>query len=259
MASLRAPRIDPKVLTVAVAIAAAVVIGLYAAVVLAPSASSSSTAVAGVFSHTGVVADAAVTTPPAVSVAAGGTVFLFVGFVNERIGGGAVSAVSDSLGDSYQLLATTGLAQNHTAELFESEPIAAHATLSASVTFIEGDTPQGGAVALVDVTGMAVDDASVYNASGPTGPTASLVVPTVPHSLVLFFVSGQMKDTPFTPGAGETLLDTSNATSGPFGDGEGFATYAATATGTVIALTATLAHSAVWNAIAVVLPPAAGT
>jgi len=192
------------------------------------------------------------TTTPTVNVAAGSMIFLFVGYVNPEIGGGFIAAVSDTAGDSYIEVATTGTAQNHTEVLFVAGPVRKTNNLSASVTMAGGATPMGSSVALVDVTGPGGLIIEGLATQSGVGGLASVGLATNQSSdLVLLGVSGQEKDSPFAPASGETLLDTAGNTTGPFEDGMGFGTFSASPTGNLTSLSASLENPAVWNAIAV--------
>ena len=186
------------------------------------------------------------------SVAAGSSVFVFVGFVNAEIGGGEIGAITDTAGDSYFALSSTGFAENHSEELFVSEPIHAATTLAVSVTMTGGSTAMGCAVAAIDVVGSDSPAADGIVEQSADGAFASVTLTTGhANDLVLLGISGQQRDAPFAPTSGETLLDTTGNTTGPFEDGEGFGTFAAVETGNTISLSSTLANPAVWVAIAV--------
>ncbi|MGD0587513.1 MAG: hypothetical protein ABSA63_01790 [Thermoplasmata archaeon] len=205
-----------------------------------------------VYSHASAVSEGPTTTTPSLPVPIGSAVFVFVGYVNGIIGGGAVSSVTDSLGDAYSLVTTTGFAENHSEDLYVAEPMPANASLTVSVNFSTGATTVGGSVAVVDVNGSQIPFVDGAFTESGAGSFASVSVTTnLSNDLLLYGLSGQAKDTPFSPTSEATLLDTGNGTSGPFEDGEGFATYSATEAGTSAELSATLAHSAVWNAIGV--------
>ena len=192
------------------------------------------------------------TTTPAVSVLAGSAVYVFVGYVNSEIGGGYASSITDTAGDSYALVTSTGYAQNHTEDLYVAEPILQNTTLNVSVSFSGGVTRMGGSVAVVDVTGSGITTVDgIDTASGVGQVAAAGVVNVHANDLLLLGVSGQQKDAPFVAASGETLLDTGDNTAGPFEDGMGFGTFSASETGNVTALSAQLNNSAVWNAIGV--------
>jgi hypothetical protein len=209
-----------------------------------------------VYSHTWAVSSTSPTTTPGVNVEAGSAVFLFVGYSNGAIGGGSVVSVTDSSGDNYRLVTSTGFAQNHTEDLYESAPVPTNTSgFTASVSFAGGATAMGGSVALIDVagTGTPFVDA-VSTQSGPSGTNASVdVAANYTADLFLLGVSGQAKDAPFVGGLGETLLDTGSGTSGPFENGEGLGTFSDLPPATNVVLSATLSNSAVWNAIGVAI------
>jgi len=204
------------------------------------------------------------TTTPAVSVLAESAVYVFVGYVNPEIGGGVISSITDTAGDTYALVASTGLALNHTEDLYVAGPASQTATLRVSVTFSGGATTMGGSVAVVDVAGSGVPTVDAVSTHSGVGGTASVAMLTNHSSdFLLLGVSGQWKDSPFAPATGETLLDTGGNTTGPFEDGMGFGTFSASEVGTSAELSASLANPAVWNAIAVgilavALPAGAG-
>ncbi|HEY1198554.1 MAG TPA: hypothetical protein VGG32_07500 [Thermoplasmata archaeon] len=247
-----------RILILVVGIAVGIVVGLLLGAVLQPASSSSgsspvASAAVSVHSHAWALTTGPTTTTPLVNVLAGSAAYLFVGYVNPEIGGGVVSSITDTVGDTYSLVISTGYVQNHTQDLYVAEPIQQTTSLSVTVTFSGGATPMGGSVALVDVTGSglpAVD--AVYMQSGAWTGTASVaVVTTHSNDLLLLGVSGMGRDAPFAPATGETLLDTSGNTSGPWEDGTGFGTFATTESGTGAFLSATLATPAEWTAIGV--------
>ena len=206
-----------------------------------------------VYSHAAIVTSGPTTTTPSVRVLAGSVVYLFVGYVNSLVGGGYPSNITDTLGDSYVAVTSTGVPENHTESLYETGPIVENVTLNVSVTFAGGATTMGGSVALVDVAATSgVPTVDEFNTESGSGGIASVVINTAyVGDVLLFGVSGQQKDSPFVPGVNETLLDETNNTSGPFEDGESIGTFNATEVGSAALLSAVLAHPAVWNAIAV--------
>jgi hypothetical protein len=186
------------------------------------------------------------------SVLAGSVVYLFVGYVNAEIGGGYVTSISDTAGDTYSIVTSTGYAQNHTEDLYISEPVPQNTTLTVSVSFYGGATTMGGSVAAVDVAGTGTPTVDgVYSESGVGGIASVGVQTNTSNDLLLLGASGQWKDAPSTPATRETLLDTGGNTAGPFEDGMGFGTFSATESGTAAGLGAQLNNSAVWNAIGV--------
>jgi hypothetical protein len=205
-----------------------------------------------VYSHASAVSAGPTTTTPSMPVFIGSAVFVFVGYSNAAIGGGSVASVTDSLGDAYSLVISTGYAENHSEDLYVAEPLPANGSLSVSVTFSPGATTVGGSVAAVDVNGSQTPFVDGVSTGSGAGSLASVSF-TTNHSndLLLYGFSGQAKDTPFSPTSAATLLETGNGTSGPFENGEGFATYSASEAGSSAGLSAALAHSAVWNAIGV--------
>jgi len=185
---------------------------------------------------------------------AGSTVFVFAGYINSLIGGGDVASVEDSAGDSYALVATTGFSENHTESVFETTTTGS-TDLSVSASFTGGDTPMGGSVAAVAVAGPdSVAIAGVCPTSGDSGDAYTVVQDNATAgALYLLGVSGQEKDAPFTGVAGESRLDTGNATAGPWGDGIGYATFSSNSAATSQNLSASLNLPAVWNAIGLAL------
>ena len=209
-----------------------------------------------VHSHSGSVNAGPSTATPAVDVPAESTILLFVGYVNTGTGGGYVNTVADSSGDLFELVATTGFAQNHTEDLYVASGTVANPGLTAWVDFAGGATPFGGSVALVDIVSATtlpspprVDAIAV--ASG-AGVTASLtVIANQSGDLFLLGVSGQRQAAPFQAEGGATLLDTAGATSGPYSEGIGFGTFVGFGTTFAMALGAGLNASADWNAIGI--------
>ncbi|MGP8159482.1 MAG: hypothetical protein ACLPWO_07775 [Thermoplasmata archaeon] len=205
-----------------------------------------------VYSHAWAVNSGPTTTTPSMSVLAGSVVYLFVGYVNEMIGGGLVSSISDTASDSYSLVTSTGYTENHTEDLYVSEPVPQNTTLNVSVSFSGGVTTMGGSVAAVDVAGSGTPTVDGVNWESGVGGTASVAVHTnSSNDLLLLGVSGQQKDAPFVAASGETLLDTGDNTAGPFEDGMGLGTFSASEVGASAVLSAQLNNSAVWNAIGV--------
>jgi hypothetical protein len=192
------------------------------------------------------------TTTGAFNVAAGSDVFVFVGYINARIGGGTISKITDSSGNVYRLLSTTGFADNHTQTLFMAKNVAAASALKVSVTFSGGATTQGGSVAAIDVTGQAGIPIDVKGTSHGAKDIGSVALDTgTSGDLFLVGVSGQAKIANVTAGNGEILLNTAGADAGPFTDGEGFGTmYTSGETG-LFGLAFGLQNSAAWAAIAV--------
>jgi hypothetical protein len=194
------------------------------------------------------------TTTPSFDVARGSALFLFVGYVDPSIGGGEVGNITDTLGDVFTRVISSGLAQNHSEDLYVSSVVRASAATSVTVSFVGGDTPMGGSVAAVDVVASSgrpvVDGTGVQ--TGYWSGTASVSVTTGgTDDILLLGVSGMGRAAPFTAAANETLLDTGTNTSGPFYDGTGFGTFSAHATGSVTSLSATLNTPAEWEAIGV--------
>lgn len=206
--------------------------------------------------HAGTVSNATPVTVRLMSVAPGSLILLFVSYVNSEIGGGAPSVVTDSLGDSYYVVATTGFAFNHTEELLVAFPTAGDTALAISVTFSGGATPMGGSVDAVDVTNATLRSIDAVVAStGSSGPANVTLVSNHAGDLVLFGVAGRGVAGPFTPGPGMTLLDTGTATAGPFQDGVAYGTFNTTSTSTRVSLSADLNFPTYWEAIGIAIDP----
>jgi hypothetical protein len=212
---------------------------------------------ARVHSHAWGISTGPTTSTGSMSVPAGSDVFVFVGFINARIGGGSISSITDSSGDAYAQVATTGFANNHTESLFLAKDVPAASALTVSVSFAGGAATQGGSVAAVDVVGAAGSPINVKAKDSGVGSVASVGLETTSSGdLFLLGVSGQAKIANMTAGNHEHLLNTAGATAGPFTDGEGFGTFTAKGETGVFALAAGLDHAAVWNGIVVGIRPA---
>jgi hypothetical protein len=277
---------QPRMLILVIAVVAVVLGGVLVAVAVQPSSSSGaagsstltvhshteaisagsySTGATGpvsVHSSSGVVTSSSTTTPTAVNVLKGSAVFVFVGFVNGLAGGGGIERITDSAGDAYQPVFSTGYDENHTLSLFVAEPILANTSLSVSVSFFAGALgPQGGSVSVVDVAGIGTPFVDgVYSGRGDWSGTAYANVYTN-HStdLVLLGVAGMGRIAPAVAGPGDTLLDTGTNTSGPSTDGTGFGTFWSTETGSNENLSATLNTAAEWTSIGVGILGVTGT
>jgi hypothetical protein len=217
----------------------------------APASSGTPPSVVG---HGGAVGAASTVTTSSFDAPAGSTVLVFAGYVNSEIGGGTVGSVDDSAGDAYALVDSTGDSANHTEDVYEATT-SGSPDLSVSVTFANGDTSMGGSVAAVDVAGS--DPVEVGAACATSGVGGEAYTPVTDNatggSLWLLGVSGQGKDAPFAAATGETALDSGNATTGPWTDGVGYATFSATSDATTTNLTASLHAPAVWSAIGLAL------
>jgi hypothetical protein len=220
---------------------------------LASTALGSSAPGPRVHSHAWGVSTGPVTTTGKFSVAAGSDIFVFVGYINGLIGGGRVTAISDTAGNSYYLVASTGFADNHTQKLYIATDVAAASGLTVSVTFGHGDTVQGGSVAAIDVVGAAggrtIDVQKMFHGTKDFGYAALDTSAT--GNLYLIGVSGQAKIANVTAGYHERLLNTAGADAGPFQDGEGFGTMWTSGETGVFAVGFGTQNAAVWSAIVV--------
>jgi hypothetical protein len=180
----------------------------------------------------------------------GSDLFVFVGYINSLIGGGTISSVSDSLGNTFVLIATTGFSENHTEAVYLASNLTASNRMTVTVAFSGGATTQGGSVAAIDVAGTSTSHVNLKAQHSGVGLVASIVTHTG-HTgdLFLFGVSGQSKDANFTAGYHEHLLNTAGADAGPFTDGEGFGTFSETGPTGLFGMEAGLANSAVWDAV----------
>jgi hypothetical protein len=225
--------------------------------VASPNLHSSSSGVR-VHSHSFGISTGPTTTTGGLGAAAGSDILVFVGFSNAIIGGGSISSVTDSSGNSYKQIVTTGFENNHTESLFLAKDVPSASGLAVSVTFAGGATTQGGTVAAIDVVGLSNSPVDVKAKHSGVGSIASVALQTTSTSdLFLFGVSGQGKIANVTAGDHERLLNTSGGTVGPFTNGEGFGTFSTSGETGVFALAAGLAHAAAWNGIVVGLRPAA--
>jgi hypothetical protein len=245
----------------AIAIGVAVIVVVAAVLVLAYWGSTSSSTGCpssgcspslSVASFAGAVNNTPTIQPSPVRVPADSLVFVFVSYVNALVGGGEPQWVNDSVGDSYALVTTTALELNHTESLYVTAVAESVSSLTVSVTFIGGRTPQGGSVAVVVVAG-AVDEAiDGERQSIGTGAVASVSLPTE-HTgdLCVLGVAGRGVSAPFTAASGETLLNTGAGTSGPFEDGTGYGTFSTVGPTSSTVLSAHLNTPTGWDAIGV--------
>lgn len=216
------------------------------------------TVVAGptVVSCSGIVGNSSSVTAPPVRALGGSLLFVFVSYVNFQIGGGAPTTIADSVGDSYFLLASTGYLLNHTESIYVTSLVSADPKLTVSVSFAGGVTPQGGSVAVVDVADATLSSIdTVSSNAGVAGPASVTVVAKHTGDLFLFGCAGREVSGPYTPGAGETLLDTGTADAGPFQDGVAYGTLESTSTNSVVILSANLNTPTYWEAIGVAIGP----
>lgn len=224
---------------------------------VAESALSPGTPKLGVHSYTYALNTGPTTSTPDFSAPAGSAVFVFVGYVNPTIGGGYITSISDSSGDHFHRITTTGLVVNHTESVYYAGDVAGSSTLSVSVSFAGGDTTMGGTVAAVDVVGANPLPLGAYAKQSGISSKAHVRVTTgITGELFLFGTVGRGLAAPFTTGPREHLLDTSGGDCGPFADGVGFATfYSENRTG-IFTLSAGLYESSDWDAVAVGVLPA---
>jgi hypothetical protein len=214
-----------------------------------------------VHSHTWADNHGPTTTTPGVDIARGSTIFVFVGYVNSIDGGGGISSLSDSSGNGFTEVTTTGYAENHTETLWVALNASPARHDKVSVTFSGGDTTQGGSVAVVDVvnSGETSVDFETNQNSGYGSTAAVSYTASGSHELFLFGVSGDGRDAPLTAGvAHEKRLNTGSADAGPFQDGMGFGTFSLKPHPGVFSAVANLpsGQQGVWNAILVEIPPA---
>ena len=266
------PRNNPnaRTLLLVVGIAAAIIVEAFLVVAVAPSFSGGTSSTSPpassrcsppsfsvgprVVSCAGVVENATPVSTLPVSVRAGSLSLLFVSYINFEDGGGAPSLITDSLGDSYSLLTTTGQALNHTEDLYAADIASSDASFVASVTWGGGKTPQGGSVAFVDVNNSTTTSVDGVGWNAGFGATASVNLSTSQSgNLFLFGSAGRGVSGPYSPGLGESLLDTGTATSGPFEDGTGYGTFAVASTARSVTLSANLNVATGWDAIGVAI------
>ncbi|HEY1197561.1 MAG TPA: hypothetical protein VGG32_02380 [Thermoplasmata archaeon] len=248
----------------AVGVAVGLVFGFLLSGVLStsssPGSSTTSPPPAGVpatVSHTGVDTNATPVLTSPFDAPAGSLVLLFVSYINYEAGGGSPQLVTDSLGDPYTLLSTTGSALNHTESLFATTTASSDASLVATVAITGGATPQGGSVAAVDVSNANLGSIDSVSWNTGSGGTAAVTL-TTSHSgdLFLFGAAGRGVSGPYSAGSGETLLDTGTADSGPFEDGTGYGTFTIMSSATTLPLSADLNQATFWDAIGIAIDPA---
>lgn len=239
------------ILVAGIAVAVAVALVLW---VVFTGPSSSTTPGPGVASHTGIVNSATPVQTSPISVASGSLVVLFLSWVNYLAGGGGPTTITDSLGDSYSYVTSSGLTYNHTEAVYVANLAAASSSFFVTVMFTGGDTAQGGSVSVVDVAHANETDIDGTNWAFNQGATASVtVVTTHTGDLVLLGAAGRGVSGPYSAVGGETLLDTGTATAGPFLDGVAYGTFATTESGGSASLSATLNTPTYWVAIGVAI------
>ncbi len=215
---------------------------------------------ATVHSHAAAISTGPNTTTPGFGAPSGSTLFVFVGYVNQEIGGGYISSISDSKRDAFWLVTSTDDAQNHTEVLYEAHHSGASVPhLTVTVRFKGGDTAMGGAVAAIDVVGAPTSGTNQsYAATGGSGTHASVPVGgSVKSDLFLLGVMGQARAAAMTAGAHEHLFETAGATAGPFEDGMSYGIFSSTDRSGAFNLTATLNGSSVWDGVGIVIPATA--
>jgi hypothetical protein len=206
----------------------------------------------GVHSHGWGISSGPTTTTGKFNVAAGSDIFVFIGYINAIIGGGVISSITDTSGNVYHLVASTGLADNHTQTLYVAKDVGAASHLKVSVTFAGGDTTMGGSVAAIDVVGAASSPIDVKAKGHGVHDLGSVTLSTTSvGDLFLIGVSGQAKIANVTAGYQEQLINTAGADAGPFQDGEGFGTMWASGETGDFAFAFGLQNAAVWSAIVV--------
>lgn len=215
---------------------------------------------ATVHSHAAAISTGPNTTTPGFGAPSGSRLFVFVGYVNQEIGGGYISSITDSKRDAFWLVTSTDDVQNHTEVLYEAEHSGVSTShLTVTVRFKGGDTMMGGAVAAVDVVGAPVSGTNQsYEATGGSGTHASVPVgSSVRSDLFVLGVMGQARAAAMTAGAHEHLYETAGATAGPFEDGMSYGIFSSTDRSGAFNLTATLNGSSVWDGVGIVIPTAA--
>ncbi len=215
---------------------------------------------ATVHSHAAAISTGPNTTTPGFGAPSGSTLFVFVGYVNQQIGGGYISSISDSKRDAFWLVTSTYDAQNHTEVLYEAHHSGVSVPhLTVTVRFKGGDTVMGGAVAAIDVVGAPTSGTNQsYAATAGSGTHASVPVGgSVKSDLFLLGVMGQARAAAMTAGAHEHLFETAGATAGPFEDGMSYGIFSSTDRSGAFNLTATLNGSSVWDGVGIVIPATA--
>jgi hypothetical protein len=197
-----------------------------------------------------------ITATPTMTVVAQSEIYVFVGWVNSRAFGGSVASVTDSAGDAYSLVFSTGEVQNRTEALYAAGPLTQSTSLNVSATFAGGVTAMGGSVAAIDVvpeSGTILIDTSSVQSSGWGGfASVNFSIPHL-HDLLLFGVVGMGLAAPFAPGTVEATLDTGRNVTGPYDYDLGYATFSQVASGLTANLSAVLAAPAEWAAMGVAL------
>lgn len=236
-------------------IAVAIAVALVLWIVLSPSSSSSSSPPGySIVGHTGVVNNETPVQTSPISVVGGSLVVLFVSWVNVMAGGGGPTSISDSLGDAYTYVTSSGYAYNHTEAVYVADVIVASSSFVVTIPFTGGATAQGGSIAVVDVANASVTgiDGTVWVFGDGATATVGL---TTNHTgdLVLLGAAGRGVSGPYAAVGDETLLDTGTATAGPFQDGVAYGTFSTTASGTSVELSASLSTPTYWVAVGVAI------
>lgn len=206
-------------------------------------------------------------TTPAMPVAAGGLLLVFVTFVGPSAAGSTPSVPVDTLGDSFSLLTSSvffgGEDSNVTENVYAAVPSAASANLSVTVKFLGGTLATGGAVSVADVTGA--------NSSAPVGfpiPDVALssgwgnqaVLPVTSNTTGCLYVlglGGSANVGPFRPGANETLVSQGAGGTGGQYEGVAYGTFVSSERGPQVQFTAGLQSNGIWYAVGVAVGPGA--
>jgi hypothetical protein len=222
-----------------------------------PAAANPNAQAPQIVAHTGTVAGGPTVSTNPINIVPGSVLLAFVGYVNPSIGGGQISSISDTAGDSFIDLATTAYAQNHSEDIFAADP-AEGSTSSVTVSFEDSAATIGGSIGVLDITG-AGSPAVVGEgqASGPGPEVAATLGACQANDLFVLGVSGQGHILPFESVQGATLLDSGSADAGPWTDGVGFGTFEAVSTnGSAMDFSMTCGNQAsVWESIAVSINP----
>lgn len=243
--------ISRGMVVVVVAVAVAAVLG--AILILTPA---SSHAAPTIVSHTGIVTNSTPVVTSPIDASSGSLVLVFVSYINEEIGGGTIQEITDSLGDQYTLLTSTGGLLNHTESLYAAALTISDAALAVSVKISGGATPQGGSVAVVDVANANMSSVDgLGELTGLSGPATILFTAGHAGDLCLFGAAGRGFSGPYAPGPGMTLLDTGTADAGPFQDGVGYGTFSTTSQNTTVTMSATLNYPTYWEGIGIAIDP----
>jgi hypothetical protein len=198
------------------------------------------------------------TTTPPIRVLAGSQLFVFIGYVNDQIGGGSLKSIGDTKGFPFSLIGSSGTTWNHTELVYTATNVTFAPAFRVTVAFSGGVTVQGATVAVVDVAGQAANNALDVVDTG-AGPSGTAVVPVPTHNasdFFLFGVSGQWKDIPFNGTAThERPILSGGGIAGPFTDGECVSLFSHRPVNTPFKLEATENQTGVWAAVGVGILP----